>query len=62
MERKIRVNRKTVDSKVEFDQTKVGKERNNERYHNDYSPRYGEGYDIYEKAREQAKKAKRNSF
>ncbi|MCD8020471.1 MAG: hypothetical protein LUF92_13090 [Clostridiales bacterium] len=29
------------------------------RYHNDYSPRYQEQYDIYEKAREHIKKRKK---
>ena len=29
-------------------------------YHNDYSPRYGEAYDIYEKARSHVKKLKQN--
>ncbi len=29
------------------------------RYHNDYSPRYQEAFDIYEKARQHVKKQKR---
>lgn len=29
-------------------------------YHNDYSPRYGKPYDIYEKARSHVKKLKQN--
>ncbi|MDD7209398.1 MAG: hypothetical protein PUH29_05010 [Lachnospiraceae bacterium] len=31
------------------------KERKKGRYHNDYSPRYQEPFDIYEKAREHMK-------
>ncbi len=30
------------------------------KYHNDYSPRYAKPFDIYEKAKQQAKKIKKD--
>lgn len=52
IDKKIRVNRKNNGAMLK-DGKKV------QRYHNDYSPKYGEGFDIYEKAKEKARKVKK---
>lgn len=36
-----------------------GRGKTRERYHNDYSPRYQEPYDIYEKAKRHMKKQRK---
>lgn len=60
--KRIRVNKKTDNSKFssEIESGKKQDARGKERYHNDYSPKYGSGYDIYEKAKEQVRRVKKS--
>ncbi len=60
--KRIRVNKKTDNNEFpsEIESGRKQDVRERERYHNDYSPKYSPGYDIYEKAKGQARKMKKS--